>query len=176
MYNMYTVNSDTKIHILCFPFNIRNVNIRLSRKIGILVTDDNALQAWGKKHHFYPWGLERKSGWAIFTRVGKLQLNRQWYGKRHICAFGKLATQSERKCARHSTDDEYRARSTMRLPHVRRSTSCARPTLLFSLAGCSMNRKPDFNPSWQWRDADTKIRRNNSYPRNPTPGFKRFWN
>jgi len=64
-------------------------------------------------------------------------------------SYGKLATQSERKCARHSTNDEYIALGPQYAHRAAcaPNTSCARPTLLFSLAGCSMNRKPDFNPS-----------------------------
>lgn len=173
---MYIANSNTKIHILRSLFSIETL-ISFITQNGELKRGGNALSAWGKTRHFYPWGLKRGSGWAIFARVGKLQLNRQWYGKHRICAVANW---------RHKANES--ARIILPMTSIARGLQCARrtacapsmararPALLFSLAGCSMNRKPDFNPSWQWRDADAKIRRNNSYPRNPTPEFKRFWN
>lgn len=113
-----------------------------------------------------------------FHSCWKLQLNRQRYSKRRCLRYSKfLATQSEQTRTLYSIDDEHRARPTIRSPHVHwaQRARARAPTLLFSLTGCSVNRKPDFNPSWQWRDADTKIR-DNSYPQNPSSRFKRFRN
>lgn len=103
------------------PFSIWNYLISVyhaKRRTG--EANGNALSVWGKKRHFYPRGLEQiwvgnfRSRREIAIKSTVIRQARYLYDS-------KLATQSEWKCARHSTDDEYRARSTMRSSYVRRA-------------------------------------------------------
>lgn len=108
---VHSINNDTKIHILCFPFSIWTNDIHLSRKTVYVKRHT----AWGRERYFYPWGLKHGSGWAIFARVRKLQLNGQWYGKRRIYAMANW---------RHKANES--ARVILPMTSIARDLQCVR--------------------------------------------------